>query len=688
MLPRWRSRDATESCDNEIAVWFLRLMLDDGALRGLGDRDGQLSEAGRDMLQSLGVAIDRCPLAKARNHIEARLELLSGEPQQVSFTTENARIFGKLLGLTAHEQGILAFVLALHVNDGYASFIPQHLRRDVAGAFRVIARALAIPIKQVRHALRTQGVLRSLPVLAVRGMEDRGLPFALADWLEGALLSPMASADELVTRFVSEAQPASVTLDDYPHLAEDVDLLLRYLEGALRTRRTGANVLLYGPPGTGKTELARALGARVGARCVETNLEDADQNVHHGHHRLAQYALSQRLLRKRSRTIVLFDECEDVFPDGLQNLLAARVPLTKAWTNRLLESNLVPAIWISNSLAAMDPAIRRRFDLVLEVEAPPRPVRRRMIERHVHALPLREGAIDALVDLDGLTPAHAQRGAAVVALCEPRDAAEAEQDLVRVLDHNLRAYRGTARTRARTSCELGYDPSLINADIDLDALATGLREARRGVLCLSGPPGTGKTELAHHLARVIGLDVALHRASDLLDKYVGETEKNIAGMFRSARRDRSLLVLDEADSFLRDRATAQRSWEVTHVNELLTQMEDFDGVLICCTNFADHLDRAALRRFALKIQLDYLRPEQSERLFRALLSTHGFHLEPPREALAAVRALRAVTPGDFAVVSRRRRLLGSPTDPNALAAEVEREVDAKRAYVPRALGFG
>ncbi len=80
-----------------------------------------------------------------------------------------------------------------------------------------------------------------------------------------------------------------------------------------------------------------------------------------------------------------------------------------------------------------------------------------------------------------------------------------------------------------------------------------------------------------------------------------------------------MLLLDEADSFLRSRKDAQQSWEITQVNELLTQMESFSGIFICSTNLVTTMDEASLRRFDYKIRFNYLKPEQSWALFNQLL---------------------------------------------------------------------
>ena len=100
-----------------------------------------------------------------------------------------------------------------------------------------------------------------------------------------------------------------------------------------------------------------------------------------------------------------------------------------------------------------------------------------------------------------------------------------------------------------------------------------------------------------------------------MSKYVGETEQNMAAMFREAEAEKAVLLLDEADSFLQDRRGAQRTYEVTEVNEMLQGMERFDGIFICTTNLFDRIDQAALRRFTFKIQFKPLTALQREAMF-------------------------------------------------------------------------
>ena len=112
-----------------------------------------------------------------------------------------------------------------------------------------------------------------------------------------------------------------------------------------------------------------------------------------------------------------------------------------------------------------------------------------------------------------------------------------------------------------------------------------------------GPLGTGKTALAHHLAQKADRPLIKHVASESLLPYLGITEQKLAAVFREARDESAVLLLDEANSFLANRANARAQWSATQTDELLLQIESFGGILVCSTNFLEALDPAALRRF-------------------------------------------------------------------------------------------
>jgi SpoVK/Ycf46/Vps4 family AAA+-type ATPase len=139
-----------------------------------------------------------------------------------------------------------------------------------------------------------------------------------------------------------------------------------------------------------------------------------------------------------------------------------------------------------------------------------------------------------------------------------------------------------------------------------------------------------------------------------MSKWVGETEKNIANAFREAMEEEAVLIFDEVDGFLAERGQAKVNWEVTQVNEMLVQMEKFDGIFVATTNLIDHLDTASLRRFDLKLEFKTLAPEQLEKIFLSYAKELNI-ATPTDNQLHEVRSMKKITPGDFATILRQSK---------------------------------
>ncbi len=152
------------------------------------------------------------------------------------------------------------------------------------------------------------------------------------------------------------------------------------------------------------------------------------------------------------------------------------------------------------------------------------------------------------------------------------------------------------------TCSEAYDPALF--------MPTGIWLPSPMVSIMSNlaasasmvPRGRERPPFGQWLADRLEIPLCMKRASVLLSMYVGGTEQNLTKAFQEAERDGALLFIDALVSFLQDRRHAQRSWEVTGVNEMLTQVENFYGVFIASTNSIEGLDQASLRRFDLVAQ--------------------------------------------------------------------------------------
>ena len=658
---RRRTRAVQQDMDALVRLWVLRMLVPLGAHRELVMSRGFSSD---QLAHALGLSewVDPEDREFDQAAVRARLRDLHRQaerrkPQVPQVLQDNVARLAALVGMSDDECRLLEFATMLHherLLDDTADMLgnPSGPR-----TVDVLALLLDMGPQQVRNALSTQGVLARSGLLSVdrSGTTLRGKLDLLSSQFANLLVDSDADPVSLLRDMVAPSTPARLSLADFPHLDDALAILRPYLAHAVGCSKQGVNIFVYGASGTGKSELTRALAAELGCELFEVASEDADGDPVNGERRLRAYRAAQSFFDRR-RALLLFDEVEDVFSDSLALFgLKSTAQRRKAWLNRTLEQNRVPTLWLSNSIEGIDPAFMRRFDMLIEVPVPPRTQRERILQAACGDL-VDAPTLTRMAQVDTLAPAVVERVAAVVrAIRSEFDAPSASRAVAWLADRTLEA-QGHARLDADAAAQLPqhYDPDVLNADTDLAALAAGLARGRSARLCLYGPPGTGKSAFGRWLAQQLDMPLMLRTAADLISKWVGESEKAIAAAFRQAEREGALLMIDEVDSFLRERDAAQHSWEVTRVNEMLSRMESFSGVFLASTNLMDGLDPAALRRFDLKIKFGYLAPAQAAALLERQCAAFGIAAPTPAE-FDRVRQLAVVTPGDFAALGRRHR---------------------------------
>ena len=141
------------------------------------------------------------------------------------------------------------------------------------------------------------------------------------------------------------------------------------------------------------------------------------------------------------------------------------------------------------------------------------------------------------------------------------------------------------------------------------------------------------------------------------------------------------IYLKTRQYLLGDRRDARHNWEESKVNEMLTQMEQFEGIFICTTNLMERMDAASLRRFDFKVKFDYLKAEQRWGLFQQESLRLGAQLPKDIAELNTLKnqieRLTQLTPGDFAVLSRQARYQVDPLALNTMLSILEQECVAK-----------
>jgi SpoVK/Ycf46/Vps4 family AAA+-type ATPase len=696
-IPAFLRRAAPPAADPSplMRLWLLRILVPLGAQREFVKQHGFKSDT---LAYALGMhnwvedpALDFDPRAVRRElrelHAQAERRLARSRVSRALRT--NISRLSRLVGLSQADCRILEFAVLIHnerLLDDTADWLGLLSSIKV---FHALATILDLPAAEVRAALSADGILTRSGLVTVDRSGAaylRGKLSLLSDNFADHILSSESDPITLLKDTVSPGAPARLALADYDHVSASLAIMRPYLKRALKEGRRGVNIFVHGHPGTGKSELARVLAQELGCPLFEVASEDSDGDPVNGERRLRAFRAAQSFLTKRA-ALILFDEVEDVFNDGDHGYnRKSTAQSRKAWINRMLEENPVPTLWLSNSVRCLDPAFIRRFDMVMELPVPPRRQREAIVRAACGDMLDGEFA-RRIAGSDVLAPAVIARAASVVrCIRDDLDDTDVPRAVAHLVSSTLEA-QGYGRLQLEDAAALPdtYDPDFIRADADLAAVAAGLSRTRSGRLCLYGPPGTGKTAFGRWLADRMEVPLRIERASDLLSMYVGGTEQNIARAFKEARQDGALLMIDEVDSFLQDRRGAQRFWEVTAVNEMLTQMESFPGVFVASTNLMAGLDQAALRRFDIKVKFDFLEAEQAWRLLERQCA--ALSLKAPPEGLrAGLARLRMLTPGDFALVARQHRFR-PVRDADALVEALARECAAKEGGRGNPIGF-
>lgn len=461
----------------------------------------------------------------------------------------------------------------------------------------------------------------------------------------------LKTIEAYLDRLLKESPSATFTLKDFTHL--DIETLHDYLRGAIKQRVSGVNILIYGDAGTGKTELARTLAHALSMSLYETrttntnNKQIEERYDEEGNSRLRLQYLSsmQGMLANHPTSMFVVDECESIFLDSDQYF-------AKDTLHRLMESNPVPCIWITNHVMCLESSFIRRFKIVQEVGAIEGKYIKPLAKQAFKGLHLKQPYIDNLLTTSNITPSHIGN-AAHVAKTMGRTGQSAELVVSGVIQNTLKA-ASLLDAPLRYTSEMTFDVSLLNIKQGKETvkqIATALTNHAPVRILLSGEPGTGKTAYAHYLSQLYDLELVSVRCSDILSKYIGESETNIANIFHDAQQRGNALLLDEVDSILvsRERVTEQHNIQL--INELLTQIECFEQPVFAATNYATLLDKAVLRRFDFKIEALCLTHEQRITLFKRVLSLKQLtQLEQHQ-----LSTLTQLTAGDFAIVARRMR---------------------------------
>ena len=618
-------------------------------------------------------------LLQARNKTLPKLTALCVNENPI--IQQNIDKLTQLLSLNVAEQTLFRLSIQLCLDEPLKKLSEVLPKSNLVGVSEVLSNLFGLPKSDIISALKDKGKLLDYGLL-----ERNYNPDSLHDYLDWG---KMLDFDEFISEPLNEqvllkvcTKPAiepSLSLEDFAYLNEMKTMMLDYLQSSFATHRKGANILIYGAPGTGKTELATLLGKALSVSVNNITYMDEDGDVISAEDRLNKCRFAQKVLEGQS-SLLIFDEIEDVFRAGFFERSVAQK--NKAWMNQLLENNNVPMIWLSNSVSGIDPAFLRRFDLILEMPDLPLKNKSALITQLTEGK-LSPAYVQHFANVRSLTPAILSR---TIRVAKELNTSNFAETLLMMFNQTLKS-QNKPKIEPLVLSKADYNLDYVACNDNIHRISEGLKQSKKGRICCYGPPGTGKTAWAAWLAEQLDMPLLLKQGSDLLNPYVGGTEQNIAQAFEQAKADNALLVLDEVDTFLFSREGANRSWERSQVNEMLTQIERFEGLMVVSTNLIEVLDPAALRRFDLKLKFDYLTLKQRLDFAKQQAEILGLPLLS-EEDLSQIESLNLLTPGDFAAVARRHQFSPFQKVQDWLTA-LQGECEVKPAFsaTTRRIGF-
>lgn len=571
---------------------------------------------------------------------------------KASQNTSFVDFFINAFNLSTQEGQLLNIACLSHTNKELDQIFNTLVNQEMETRISIYAKCLNKTVREINRLLRNDTKLISYGILDKEGNINQDYFDCIFAKDFNILFSDVLKPD-------NKNEPYA--LDTFSIKKDEQEIALHLLHNS-----DSANILLYGTPGSGKTEYARSLVKACGLTPllfeneleVDSNEDNATDN--------ALCRLNCFLSLKNNVSVIIVEEAESLLST---NYFPIDDEEKKVTINRMLENNINKVIWIVNNTNAIDESTLRRFTYSIKFKELPRKTLQLIALSKLNKIEMSAPLHTELVNLCGEYHVGGTSVDNIVKTIKGMNLSHGNETKIvnnvkKVLEANSALLYGKKNIREKVKNT--YDLSILNTSISAQEIVGMVTNAQAfseknesedtGIRMLFyGASGTGKTELARYIAEKLNKKILLKRASDIFSKYVGEDEKNIKKAFEEAEARGDILLFDEADSFFADRNLALQSWERTSVNEFLTQMEEFNGIMICTTNLRQIMDPAMQRRFHILAEFKPLKKDGIEKLLCRFFSAYQFTPEQRN----SIEQYESVTPGDFASLAGKIRFMPS-----------------------------
>ena len=541
-----------------------------------------------------------------------------------------------------------------------------------------IAIATGLPLPAVRMSLSKKGLLYTTRI--IESINPDGYEYIILSDEIIEFLNDISSED-LLGKYVKMDKDETIPLQEFTFSEDDKSIVASLLQS-----RQACNILLYGAPGTGKTQFARSIAAHSGRKVFVLAYRNERESSRHESisSRLMAITIAMKIAEKND-AILIIDEADELLNTQSFFSLFSFDSGDKGRINDLLDTSAAQCIWITNSIYGMSSSTLRRFNYNINFKDFTSTQRIVLWQRILKQSVLEKYFTSEIIH--ELSHKYAVNAAGIAISIKTVETMLAQKSIsedmiVPVMKKLLQRHRdisGNINNEKLNPLTPQYDLTFCNSDTNLDGVVKAVKRYYSGEynitnisILLWGPSGTGKTEFVKYLAKEAGKELIIKRASDLIDKYVGETEKLMRQAFEEAHEKNALLFIDEADTFFASRERSQHSWEISFINEMLVQMENFTGVFICSTNMLELLDSAVMRRFSFKIKFNPVKADMRVKMYERYFVGNSNQLSLPQKKRIA--ALEGLTPGHVKAVYQKIMMMDELNNHDAIIDALEKEV--------------